>query len=928
MRCCVIACVMFLSFACTADEVHGTRRAIVEGVDDVLPSEQARRDATVAVFGRSGGCTGTLITPRLVVTALHCVGASGTNAVSFGVEGLATFSFVLQDQGCLAPPGFACGWPVDDSGVDYNVTPDIALLILPERVELDGATANFPAEPARVIFDDPPGGPSKWVGETLTVVGYGDIDPDWSAPAVIPPFRQVAEREVVAAFTDRIQIEGPTTLMGDSGGPSYLISSDGTRFLLGIHSFNDRDVRTTAPVVRDWLEALFYGYAGHVYLGDRDVPVAGDPGRTPNDDVVDPDGDGLVGAHDNCPAVANPLQKNTDRDILGDVCDSCPDAYETTFSDPDGDGFNNDSCDTCDVFNTDLSDVDGDGILDACDSCPTTFDLPGAPNCNADAELSEGRPLVPDACDPVPCPEAAPANTVAPSGVPALPELVSNSDIITFGVKELGNQQVYRSGYRFCECPDASSDDPVARADCATSLESACVVDAEEYDNEFGVWRDLTLSNLGVTSCLPGRTSSDLECENDFARRRRSQTPSSLDWDFLGDAGRYSWPVSSVVGGSQIKGVLWSHSFEGVEQCTPLVGCSPLSLSTTDRRVASHYFSGDFYEAPVARSPAEPTIVLPPIFMEIPACIFCEATEFMGWLAAPPCFREGTCGLGDASARFPTFDAPADAVTDAATLLAMPDLLFLTPSDWRTSNAPVGTPAFFALQDDFTDVVGSLTDVGGFLTETMLPPSAGSPPTSRTGALAIYRQRDATLFVLGGHDNKGKRIGDVLRYDASLHEWSPVPIALAPDRFLGDVLAGASHPVRETLFAFAETAKLDGSGAAIDLLEIAMDGTVTVHASFGSQIDWPRHSMFFGDHGELYLMGASDTSALIVRALPSNFGVVDGGITIPQGVASDAVFDRARISYLTRGSNDALIATGIHERDVDATGVVAFDDVL
>ena len=82
---------------------------------------------------------------------------------------------------------------------------------------------------------------------------------------------------------------------------------------------------------------------------------------------VDPDGDGIPTATDNCPTVYNPLQEDTDSDDVGDSCDNCIFTANPLQEDLDADGVG-DSCDNCiDVPNPLQEDSDGDGIGDACD---------------------------------------------------------------------------------------------------------------------------------------------------------------------------------------------------------------------------------------------------------------------------------------------------------------------------------------------------------------------------------------------------------------------------------------------------------------------------------------------------------------------------------------------------------------------------------
>jgi hypothetical protein len=61
-------------------------------------------------------------------------------------------------------------------------------------------------------------------------------------------------------------------------------------------------------------------------------------------DDLDPDGDGVVGAADNCTTVANPRQHDEDGDGRGDPCDPCPLGGGAADLDSDSDGVG-DGCD-------------------------------------------------------------------------------------------------------------------------------------------------------------------------------------------------------------------------------------------------------------------------------------------------------------------------------------------------------------------------------------------------------------------------------------------------------------------------------------------------------------------------------------------------------------------------------------------------------
>ena len=172
----------------------------------------------------------------------------------------------------------------------------------------------------------------------------------------------------------------------------------------------------------------FFSPADIISFGAVILPAAG-LGLVPTDDVdalesttnpcpipagADaPDFDGVAPGPgcDNCPAMFNPGQEDSDFDVVGDVCDTCTDADADTFGNPDfpantcvidrlpvhaGPNIDTDAdgpadeCDNCPLIaNPTQADGDFDGVGDACDNCPTI------PNLQIDTDGD----LVGDACD-------------------------------------------------------------------------------------------------------------------------------------------------------------------------------------------------------------------------------------------------------------------------------------------------------------------------------------------------------------------------------------------------------------------------------------------------------------------------------------------------------------------------------------------------
>jgi secreted trypsin-like serine protease len=195
-------------------------------------------------------CTGTVVAPRKVLTAGHCIQGQSPWDLSFAfgpsdgqIEGW------VEVVDAVAHPDYD----------DQSLSNDIAVLTLAE---------DAPVAPV----DMNPSMDASWIGETVTLVGYGVTDGPSQVGIGTKREVDVVVDDLQATTLGYTTTNGQTACNGDSGGPAYA-TPNGTLVIAGITSYGD-------------LECKEYGVYTRV---DAFLPwIEGELAKPPPADPVDP----------------------------------------------------------------------------------------------------------------------------------------------------------------------------------------------------------------------------------------------------------------------------------------------------------------------------------------------------------------------------------------------------------------------------------------------------------------------------------------------------------------------------------------------------------------------------------------------------------------------------------------------------------------
>ena len=212
-------------------------------------------------------CTGTLVAPRVFLTAGHCVGDGATGArVWFDTDMTENQEYPYGGETSIE------GLPVPHPDYEWGLSDphDVGVVILDEPVDLALATLPSPDLLAQLKKDRVLAGGYE-EGVFFRSVGYGGTLESWPPPVLeYVKIRRVSESEYVALTKDTLHLSQKAVFdesgscFGDSGGPVFYVDAEGNETIAAVTSSGDAqcvatglNYRIDVSEILNWIYAQF-----------------------------------------------------------------------------------------------------------------------------------------------------------------------------------------------------------------------------------------------------------------------------------------------------------------------------------------------------------------------------------------------------------------------------------------------------------------------------------------------------------------------------------------------------------------------------------------------------------------------------------------------------------------------------------------------